>query len=189
MTVSKTIAPDNLDLVIDYVNTLDVEQGSDALSTPGELSDWLLARGLLQDGAKLQDSDLRAAVDLREALRATMLAHNGGVRERQADLQLETVAGRSELGVHFEEGGSTRMAPRAAGFDGALGALLVPVADAIAAGSWERAKACRAPDCLWAFYDRSRNRSGTWCDMAVCGNRTKVRAYRERGPANRSQAS
>jgi predicted RNA-binding Zn ribbon-like protein len=47
-------------------------------------------------------------------------------------------------------------------------------------GTWARVKACRAEDCRWAFYDFSRNRSGTWCDMAVCGNRAKVRAYRAR---------
>jgi predicted RNA-binding Zn ribbon-like protein len=52
------------------------------------------------------------------------------------------------------------------------------VAAAAADGTWERAKACRADDCRWAFYDQSRNRSARWCDMAVCGNRTKVRAYR-----------
>ncbi len=65
-----------------------------------------------------------------------------------------------------------------------MGTLLIPVAESIADGSWQRAKACRASDCMWAFYDRSRNRSGTWCDMAVCGNRTKVRAYRARSTAD-----
>ncbi|MGZ6979737.1 MAG: CGNR zinc finger domain-containing protein, partial [Acidimicrobiia bacterium] len=41
-------------------------------------------------------------------------------------------------------------------------------------------KACRHDECQWAFYDRSRNRSGQWCVMAVCGNRNKARSYRER---------
>jgi predicted RNA-binding Zn ribbon-like protein len=50
----------------------------------------------------------------------------------------------------------------------------------MADGSWERLKVCPADDCLWAFYDRSRNRSRRWCDMEVCGNRAKVRGYRER---------
>lgn len=31
--------------------------------------------------------------------------------------------------------------------------------------------------CGWLFLDRSRNRSRVWCDMAVCGNRTKARRY------------
>jgi predicted RNA-binding Zn ribbon-like protein len=47
-------------------------------------------------------------------------------------------------------------------------------------GTWVRLKACLDPDCGWAFYDRSRNRSGHWCEMAVCGSRHKVRAYRAR---------
>ena len=46
----------------------------------------------------------------------------------------------------------------------------------VADGTWSRLKACREDDCHWAFYDRSRNRSGQWCVMAVCGNRNKARA-------------
>jgi len=52
-------------------------------------------------------------------------------------------------------------------------------------GSWERMKACRNPACRWAFYDASRNKVGHWCDMAVCGNRNKSRAHRERVKAER----
>ena len=56
------------------------------------------------------------------------------------------------------------------------------VHDAMAEGSWARLKACPADNCLWAFYDETKNRSGTWCSMSVCGNRTKARAYRRRHP-------
>jgi predicted RNA-binding Zn ribbon-like protein len=48
-------------------------------------------------------------------------------------------------------------------------------------GSWVRLKACR--NCRWSFYDRSPNRSGTWCSMQLCGNRKKTRAYRKRRSA------
>ena len=44
----------------------------------------------------------------------------------------------------------------------------------------ERLKLCDAHDCGWLFIDASRNRSRRWCDMAECGNRAKVRRYRER---------
>ena len=40
-----------LDLVIDFVNTLDVDAGSDELSSPAALGAWLAERGLLQAGA------------------------------------------------------------------------------------------------------------------------------------------
>jgi predicted RNA-binding Zn ribbon-like protein len=45
-------------------------------------------------------------------------------------------------------------------------------------GAWPRLKVCRK--CEWAFYDRSKNRSGSWCSMQLCGNRLKTRAYRTR---------
>ncbi|MDQ5834857.1 MAG: CGNR zinc finger domain-containing protein, partial [Actinomycetota bacterium] len=47
-------------------------------------------------------------------------------------------------------------------------------------GQWERLKACPRETCFWAFYDRSKNRSGRWCRMEECGNIEKARAFRER---------
>jgi predicted RNA-binding Zn ribbon-like protein len=71
--------------------------------------------------------------------------------------------------------------PRAAGIGRAFGRLLGIVARAQAAGTWERLKACPWHTCHVAFYDHSRNRSRTWCSMAVCGNRAKAQTYRRRG--------
>jgi predicted RNA-binding Zn ribbon-like protein len=42
----------------------------------------------------------------------------------------------------------------------------------------ERLKIC--PNCEWLFIDQSRNRSRTWCDMTVCGNRAKARLHYHR---------
>src|SRR6185295_7085743 len=36
---------------------------------------------------------------------------------------------------------------------------------------------CAADTCAWLFLDRSKNQSRRWCDMKVCGNRTKVRRH------------
>ena len=69
---------------------------------------------------------------------------------------------------------------RLRGVDGALGRMLALVAAAQDEGTWSRLKACLADDCQWAYYDLSRNRSAVWCDMGTCGNRQKVRSYRER---------
>jgi predicted RNA-binding Zn ribbon-like protein len=48
----------------------------------------------------------------------------------------------------------------------------------------ERMKICG--NCGWLFLDRSKNRSRTWCDMAVCGNRVKANRHyhrkKERSP-------
>jgi predicted RNA-binding Zn ribbon-like protein len=123
---------------------------------------------------------------LREALRSLMLANNGGPRDDRATETLESVARRGELGVHFAPGGRVSLQAAEHSVAGALARVLVPVARGIGDGSWQRVKACRESDCQWASYDRSRNRAGVWCDMAVCGNRTKVRAYRERAPRERA---
>ncbi len=190
MSVSQT--PHSLELAIDFVNTLDIDEGTDEITGPDELCSWLRERGLLDSGASpaddpdrargpsLRDVDYRHAIALREALRALMLANNGQSGADEAWRELERVARRGELGVHFASDGTASLRPGAAGGAGALARLLVPVAGSLADGSWQRVKACRAPGCGWAFYDRSRNRSGVWCEMAVCGNRTKVRTYRER---------
>ena len=57
------------------------------------------------------------------------------------------------------------------------GVLLV---EAMADGTWSRLKACSADSCQWVFYDTSKNRSGHWCSMRVCGNRAKARQFRAR---------
>lgn len=43
-----------------------------------------------------------------------------------------------------------------------------------------RIRACAAADCGWLFEDETRNRSRRWCDMRTCGNRAKVRRFRQR---------
>jgi predicted RNA-binding Zn ribbon-like protein len=184
-TLSEPQPPHSLDLVIDFVNTLDVEEGTDLIERPKMLAAWLAERELLGHGEPVSEGDHSGAIRLREALRALMLANNGQPGDDRAGRELEYVARRGELGVHFEPAGTVSLAPTAAGTAGALARLLVPVASALADDSWRRVKACRAPDCNWAFYDRSRNRSGVWCEMAVCGNRTKVRTYRENAPRER----
>jgi predicted RNA-binding Zn ribbon-like protein len=45
-------------------------------------------------------------------------------------------------------------------------------------GESGRLKICG--NCGWLFMDRSRNRSRTWCDMAVCGNRIKASRHYHR---------
>jgi predicted RNA-binding Zn ribbon-like protein len=181
-------APHRLDLVIDFVNTLDVETAADSIAHPEELGPWLAEHGLPVERAAISPREHAAALRLREALRELTLANN----ERNGDVsaawsELERTARDGELAVHFTREGALSVAPGASGVAGALSRLLVPVAAGLTDGSWARVKACRAATCEWAFYDRSRNRSGVWCDMAVCGNRTKVRAYRSRGTAKSSR--
>ncbi|MDQ6827151.1 MAG: CGNR zinc finger domain-containing protein, partial [Candidatus Eremiobacteraeota bacterium] len=61
--------------------------------------------------------------------------------------------------------------------------VLATMYDAIRVNQWQRLKACRKHSCLWAFYDRSKNGSRIWCDMAICGNRVKAQRRRKRSSA------
>ena len=182
MVVSVAAPPHNLQLILDYVNTHDLEQATDALASAPELHAWLCQRGLLSAGVPGLDAEqLSRALALRDALRATLQSNaGGGPATRPASAELERVAEHGRLSISFATDGSLAVRPRAAGFAGALAGLLVPIAHATADGTWTRAKACHADNCQWAFYDRSRNRSGRWCEMAVCGNRRKVGTYRSR---------
>lgn len=172
-------APGRLRLVQRFVNTVDLEHGREMLSSPVRLREVLAGLGLLDVGAAVSDDDLDRALDLREAVRSLALANNGVPADRAAEEVLERAAVAGRLAVRFE-GGVPCLVGEAPGVSGALGTLAGVVANAFADGTWHRLKACRRDVCGWLFYDRSRNRSARWCDMAVCGNRTKTRAYRAR---------
>ena len=173
-------APGDLELVRSFINTWDAEDDVERLSGPAELRDWLAEHDLIDPSARVTAADHRHAVEVREALRAMLMANAGLDLDPAAAGTLDAAARRARLSVHFDDHGHVHVEPEAAGASGALGRLLALVAAAQDEGTWTRLKACLADDCQWAYYDKSRNRSAVWCDMASCGNRQKVRSYRER---------
>lgn len=62
--------------------------------------------------------------------------------------------------------------------------LLLPLAEAaadlIATGNFDLIKKCQSNHCLLWFYDLTRSHRRRWCSMALCGNRHKVAAFRQR---------
>lgn len=185
-------APGRLALVERFVNTVDLEHRREMLSAPERLRDVLG----LERAIRISAADLRHALEVRAALRALALANNGGEPDGEAAHVLERAAERGRLVVRFDgirldgvrlDGvrldGVARLEPATRDVDGALAELVGVVYTAMADGTWTRLKACRRDVCHWLFYDRSRNRSAVWCQMAVCGNRVKTKAYRERRPA------
>lgn len=170
----------DLQLVCDFVNSVELEAGSDELADARGLVRWLSAHGLAGGHARATDADAVEARALREALRNLMRANNGDPADRVAAAALLDASGRrAALAVRFDSG-SIRLVPRERGVPGALGIVLGAAGEAMADGSWRRAKACRSDTCRWAFVDHSRNQSRQWCSMSVCGNRAKARAFRER---------
>ena len=91
-----------------------------------------------------------------------------------------TVAPAAALAPSLRTGA---LEPAGDGPDAACALALAIVFAARADGSFARLKACPHAHCGWAFYDSSRNRSGQWCSMRICGNRTKGEAFRRRRSA------
>jgi predicted RNA-binding Zn ribbon-like protein len=185
-TPEKT-APGPLELVQRFVNSVDRESGEDELTGPDELRGWLADRDLIAPGATVTKADLRRALEVREGLRSLLMANNGMPADEERVARLDQVAARAGVRVAFRPGPEPRLVPEAGGVDGAIGRLLAIVAGAVEQGHWQRLKACPRDVCHWAFYDHSKNRSGRWCLMDVCGNIEKARAFRERKRGARQQ--
>lgn len=165
-----------LELVCDFVNTADLEGGEEKLADPQALQYWLVFHGLAGLRHRASPADLERALEVREALRELLREHTGVEADSdRASAVLDAAARDAGLAIRFVDGG-VEFVPTAAG----LGAVLASVAAAMADGSWERLKACRSDSCRWAFIDSARNHSRQWCDMKVCGNRAKARAFRAR---------
>jgi predicted RNA-binding Zn ribbon-like protein len=66
-------------------------------------------------------------------------------------------------------------------------ALLLPIAKAMAELVCEEdfslIRSCEGHNCVIVFLDRTRGHARRWCSMAVCGNRAKQAAHRERARA------
>jgi predicted RNA-binding Zn ribbon-like protein len=175
-------APGKLRLIQTFVNSAEPDDAREDFGTPAQLGEWLLERGLIDatSAGGLGEDALRAAREAREALRSMLLANNGANPDPAALATVERQSRRARLALRFQPDGSAALAPDATGIEGALGAIFAVAFEAMIEGSWTRLKACPEATCKWAFFDHSRNRSGTWCTMATCGNRHKARQYRDR---------
>ena len=151
-----------------FANTVDVEAGTDALETAESFAAWLAEQG---GSMPVSAEDLERARRVRNALR-----HVFGDDKSSPDPAAFAVV---PLRVAVP-GDVPALTSVGEGVDAYLGSVLAAMVQASERGTWERLKICDAHDCRWAFYDKSKNRAGRWCSMAVCGNRTKTRTYRAR---------
>jgi predicted RNA-binding Zn ribbon-like protein len=178
---------EGLEAVRRFVNTVHHEQGdvSEELQSPADLAAFFAEQG--HGRVDVKPADLRRALEVREALRDVMGANNGAALNPEAVDLLNRTAARAKVVAAFDDNASWRIEPASNGVDRVLGEMLATVFRAMSDGSWTRMKACGNPDCRWAFYDASKNRSGRWCEMASCGNRMKARAFRERARTRASE--
>ena len=172
-------APGDLELIRGFVALHDhaVADAAALEPIPSTLDWWLREEGLIPAGGGSVEEDLVWGLGIRDALVTKVLENMGGPVDPEAMLRLNTAAVETGLRPRFD----TRcLDPTADGVRGAIGRILGIVFLAELDGSWHRFRMCADPTCTTVFYDRSKNHSAKWCSMQNCGNRNKVRAFRER---------
>jgi predicted RNA-binding Zn ribbon-like protein len=142
---------------------------------------------LLQRAAAAQPARavaiLTRARELREALYRIFRGSVEGRRPAPRDLQILS----SELSTarsHERLAPAGRVYTWAWDDESALDRVLWPVARSAAAlltsPDLKRVRRCGGFQCGWLFLDTSRNHTRRWCSMEDCGNRAKVKRFRER---------
>jgi hypothetical protein len=172
-----TPAPGDLELVRGFMTLHDHDRtGRESVApSAGTLAWWLKEKGLASP--RPTDPDLGWALGVLEDLRTKVSENMGAPPDQRALARLREAAVESGLQIGFD---GDRFTVTTRGVRGAIGRLLGIAYVAAIDGSWKHLKECGSPTCRSVFYDRSRNGSGRWCSMDSCGNRSKVRAFRER---------
>lgn len=158
---------DPVTTVVDFLNTLDVEERTDTMADLDEWRAWVTS-ALRVDGSGETARTRDAAVRLRDHLRDVAAGATPATDPNQQAIPVTVEV--DESGVRLSAGT-------------VVGRIATAVARLAIENRWDRVKICPADDCRYAFYDESRNHSRQWCSMRVCGNRAKARAHRERATA------
>ena len=194
---------------LDFLNTfaIPVDVEVEWLGSGEDLLAWLEAAQLLDQAAldevralatpEQLDAVAAQARALREWLRGFVQRHRGKPLVRSAEGELEPLNGLLALDRTFTQIVARAKADMRDG-DSALKLvarrrwqsaddLLLPIAQAIAelvtTADFAEVKHCEGPTCVLHFLDTTRGGRRRWCSMAVCGNRAKQAAHRDRAAA------
>jgi predicted RNA-binding Zn ribbon-like protein len=177
-----SVVPAELSLVKAFLNTADIEEGTDRFETAESTRGWLVEWDVPGTSAAWTERDRATLTVFREALRAVVAAH-GSPPPPEALEVIASAARSAPFTIEFDATGVADLRPTGLGLDALIARLLGDVASAQRIGTWPNLRVCRRDVCRWAFYDASRNHSGVWCTMSICGNRVKSANLRRRRSA------
>jgi predicted RNA-binding Zn ribbon-like protein len=140
---------------------------------------------------------LERAIELREAINLVFVAATLGRSPRAPDLAVLNAAlaeSMAHAAVHPGPDGFAwdwSAGPETGSPGPNLARPLWPIArsaaELLVGPELARVKRCPGTNCGWLFLDTSKNASRRWCDMAVCGNRARVRAFAARKRASAAE--
>ena len=187
MSVSRTATPDeefsfrSERLALDFAATLMFRGSSrprELLDSPGRLTAWALAGGVVSAAAACEARVLSEAATLREAIYRSAVACVACQPARPCDITVLNQHGMTApVAVTLGPDGTITR-------PGTMPAILATIArDAIellGGPDATRLRQCARSGCTRMFIDRSRGQSRAWCGMRECGNRVNAAAYRRR---------
>lgn len=185
-------------LAIDFTNTVGSrgDGPEEHFRTLGDIVAWAEARGVLEraDAAGIRREAaaapeharraVRETLEFREALYGVLKAIAEERRPRPADLARVNRAVADTYGAaSLAPAGDRRFVLQTTSPQG-LARIVQPVVRAavelLTSDQVVRIGRCADDTCGWVFLDTTRSHTRRWCDMKACGNRSKVRRYRER---------
>ncbi len=151
--------------------------------------EWLLdaaRRWGLEPGAAPTPAEREALRRLREAMRGVVAILDEGRLPSDVELGplnqfVQSVPVRARLERHGD-GFVLDMTPLGDGWALVTRDLAGWFGSLLRADPW-RLKLCANPACRLPFHDASKSRTRRWHDNATCGNRDRVRRFRERRAA------
>ncbi len=176
-------APGQLALVQSFLNShysLGDDRGAELWASPDSLKAWLRTCDLISPEARVGWQELERALEMRAALRWLAVGEDASIDRGQRLGALNAACVGAGVEFRFDRDGPQFVRARAGTFSDAVGLILGITAGSMIDGRWARLKICPGLHCAWAFYDGSRNRTGRWCSMSVCGSRAKAQTHYRR---------
>jgi predicted RNA-binding Zn ribbon-like protein len=186
---------------LDFLNSIatPVDEVVDWIGDGQGLIDWLRQAGwvsehtLQQIAQEAMPGELEMVAGqtraLRDWFRDFVLTHRGQPLSSQALKELAALnrllardEGFTQITVTDTDASKLTLAPRRRWKT--PDSLLLPIAEQLATficdEDFSDVKSCEGASCTLIFVDHTRGKKRRWCSMAVCGNRAKAAAHRER---------